>query len=163
MTRMLVLFLAVCAAPAAAQSAASERDAVLAVTDALFDAVTSRDPDDWRAVLAEDGISTVLRQDASDEAAAPRIIPNAELIASIQPVEGRHRERWTSPPEVTISGETAAVWGPFDFWIDDRFSHCGVNMIDLEKRGGDWIIVNLSWTHITEDCPTANGPPPQAQ
>jgi ketosteroid isomerase-like protein len=163
MIRRLAAMVAVLVTPAAmAQSPAQEREAVLAVTEALFEAVASRDPEDWRAVLAEDGVSTVLMEDAEDETAAPRIIPNAELIAAMQPVDASHHERWTSPPEVTIAGDTAAVWGPYDFWVDGNFSHCGVNMIDLEKRDGRWIAVNLSWTQITENCPTAEGPPPQA-
>lgn len=151
-----LVVLALAATPSA--GAAEERAAVLAVADALFDAVASRNPDHWRAVLAIDGVSTVMLE--SDEAAEARIIPNAELIASMQPVDAVLHERWTSEPQVRVQGDTASIVGPFDFWRDGVFSHCGVNMIDLEKRDGRWIAVDLSWTQLIKGCPTADGPPP---
>jgi len=48
----------------------------------------------------------------------------------------------------------AAIWGDYDFWIDDEFSHCGGTSVTLAKVDGTWMIANWMWTVEKESCPT---------
>jgi hypothetical protein len=43
-----------------------------------------------------------------------------------------YRGRYWSPT-VLIRGSLAAVWAPYEFWIDGRTSHCGVDVFDCVK------------------------------
>jgi hypothetical protein len=52
-----------------------------------------------------------------------------------------------------IRGPIAVVWGEYEFWIDGKFSHCGVDSADLVKVDGDWKIANWMWTVERNDCP----------
>ena len=55
------------------------------------------------------------------------------------------RERiWN--PEVRVNGLIATVWAPYDFWIDGKFSHCGVDQFDLIKTEEGWKIAGGVYT-----------------
>ena len=50
-------------------------------------------------------------------------------------------------PEVRVHGLIATVWTPYNFWIDGKFSHCGIDAFEsdqdrgrLEARGGTYTI-----------------------
>ena len=40
----------------------------------------------------------------------------------------------------------ATVWTPYDFWIDGKFSHCGIDAFDLVKTDEGWKIAGGSYT-----------------
>lgn len=61
-------------------------------------------------------------------------------------------EEWWSP-EVRIDGNLAQVWTPYAFYIDDEFSHCGVDAFHLVRTDGDsWQIFHLTDTRQRTDC-----------
>jgi hypothetical protein len=43
-------------------------------------------------------------------------------------------------------------WAPYDFYIDEVFSHCGTDAIDLVRVDGEWKIGNSSWTVQKAGC-----------
>ena len=131
-----------------------DRAAVLALMGQAFAAVSSGDPDDWRAIQLAEGTSLSFR-------AAPEGHPT-ELEMRISTNEANlpdqiylgEMERWTDEPTVLIHGPIAVVWGPYEYWIDDAFSHCGIDSADLVKVNGEWKIANWMWTVEKENCPT---------
>lgn len=54
---------------------------------------------------------------------------------------------------IRMDGPMAHVWTPYEFWINEQFSHCGVNSFQLVKRGGKWRIIYLIDTRRKENCP----------
>ena len=46
--------------------------------------------------------------------------------------------------EINVSGQLAHVWIPYEFRVDDNFSHCGVNSIHLIKSDQGWKILNIT-------------------
>jgi hypothetical protein len=62
-----------------------------------------------------------------------------------------YRERYWSPT-VMIRGGIAVVWAPYEFWIDGKTSHCGVDVIDFVKIDGKWLVSNAMWTVEPEAC-----------
>ncbi|MBT8220231.1 MAG: nuclear transport factor 2 family protein [Bacteroidia bacterium] len=61
-------------------------------------------------------------------------------------------EEWWSP-EVRIDGNLAQVWTPYAFYIDDTFSHCGVDAFHLIRLNDDsWKIFHLTDTRQRADC-----------
>ena len=46
--------------------------------------------------------------------------------------------------EIKIDGPLANAWVKYEFWIDNKFSHCGVNSIHLLKDGLKWKIFSIS-------------------
>jgi hypothetical protein len=159
--KMVFLFgLTALAAPAAAQppsSAAAERPAhasgderaVLAVVDRMFAALAARDS---RALLAEvvpEGRATANLLGPDRRVRSVAWPAFAERIA-----QGRERlaERLIGP-HVHVEGDIAMIWSRYEFDVDGRFSHCGVDHFDLVRIDGRWKVLNLTWTQQTQGCP----------
>lgn len=152
--RLALLVLALTAGSAAAKD--DERTAVLAVMQQAFDAVRSQDPEDWRAIQLAEGTTLSFRPHPDGHAGrlAMRIARNDAFIADLSNDGHEYVERWTSEPTVLIRGPIAVVWGEYEFWIDGRFSHCGVDSADLVMIDGAWRIANFMWTVEKDRCPT---------
>ena len=45
---------------------------------------------------------------------------------------------------IKIDGPLANVWVDYEFWLDDKLSHCGVNSIHLVKKKSGWKIFNIT-------------------
>jgi hypothetical protein len=53
---------------------------------------------------------------------------------------------------IQIDGAMANAWTPYEFWINDEFSHCGVNSFQLFNDGTGWKIIYLIDTRRKEGC-----------
>lgn len=53
---------------------------------------------------------------------------------------------------VQVDGNMANVWTPYEFWLDGKFLHCGVNSFQLFKDNGKWKIIYLIDTRRKESC-----------
>jgi hypothetical protein len=134
-----------------------DRKAILAVADKLFAAVNTQNPDDWRAIQLAQGTTLSFRSLAADEPGKleMKMTRNEEFIAGLQKNEHDYQEYWTAEPTVLIRGPIAVVWGAYEFTIDGKFSHCGIDAIDMVKLDGAWKVANIMWTVEKENCPTA--------
>jgi hypothetical protein len=56
-----------------------------------------------------------------------------------------YRERYWSPT-VLIRGPMALVWAPYEFQIDGRTSHCGIDVFSFSRMDGVWKVSNSMWT-----------------
>ncbi|TYA71785.1 nuclear transport factor 2 family protein [Seonamhaeicola marinus] len=53
---------------------------------------------------------------------------------------------------IQIDANMANVWTPYEFWFNDKFSHCGVNSFQLFKDGDTWKIIYLIDTRKRAAC-----------
>lgn len=53
---------------------------------------------------------------------------------------------------IQIDGTMANVWTPYEFWFNDKFSHCGVNSFQLFNDTGNWKIIYIIDTRRREGC-----------
>jgi hypothetical protein len=134
----------------------NERAAILEVAEKVFAAVNTQNPDDWRALQLPQGTTLSFRPHASGEQEM-RMASNEEFIAGLQKNEHDYREFWTAEPTVLIRGPIAVVWGAYEFTIDGKFSHCGIDAIDMVKLEGEWKVANIMWTVEKDNCPTGAG------
>lgn len=54
--------------------------------------------------------------------------------------------------KITIDGNMANAWTPYEFWFNDEFSHCGVNSFQLFNDNGTWKIIYLIDTRRRQGC-----------
>ncbi|MGC5198558.1 nuclear transport factor 2 family protein, partial [Aphanothece microscopica] len=47
--------------------------------------------------------------------------------------------------EVHVHGRMAVVWAPYNLWVNDVFSHCGVDVFNLIRTDSGWKIASLSY------------------
>ena len=53
---------------------------------------------------------------------------------------------------IKIDGELAVAWTPYKFYVDEKFSHCGVDSFQLIKINGKWKIQYLVDTRRRQGC-----------
>lgn len=135
---------------AAIADEAEDRTAVVDMVQAFFDAMTERDTDALRSMLTSDGIFYGYRQGPDGlDIARPTHQAFIEGIA-----EGNRKlvERFWEP-QVLLNGRMAAVWTPYDLYVDGEFSHCGIDNFNLLKTDEGWKITGIVYSMEPDNCP----------
>lgn len=133
--------------PAAVPSDADRR-AVVAAVQQFFDTMADKDVEGSRRVLIAEGRFFRVRV-PSGEVSTFAI---KEYLDRLPGQKQRQRERFWDP-EVRVQDGIAAVWTRYDFWIDGKFSHCGVDAFDLVKTPEGWKISGGLYTVQRDGCP----------
>ncbi len=59
----------------------------------------------------------------------------------------------------SYAGGIAVVWAEYDFHLNGKFNHCGVDQVNLLKTGAGWKIMGIAYTSETSGCaPSPLGP-----
>ena len=142
---------------AATLSLAPAEDAVLDVIQRFFDTISDKDVETARELLLTDGQFVSIR--TVDGKRVVRASSAQDFLDGLARSEGEWLERMWEP-EVSIQGDLATVWTPYDFHVDGVFSHCGVDALDLIRIDGSWRITAVTYTVERKDCaPNPLGPP----
>jgi hypothetical protein len=136
--------------------AADEQQGVLAVVQRLFDAMSAHDSAAAAAVLIPDGRVMSIRAQGQVADSA-----QSEFAANLGTAKQKYLERiWN--PKILIRGGIAHVWAEYDFHLDGKFHHCGVDSFSLVKTPEGWKIAGIIYTAETTGCTASPlGPPPQ--
>ncbi|MBW1298641.1 nuclear transport factor 2 family protein [Aquimarina litoralis] len=54
--------------------------------------------------------------------------------------------------KIDANAQIAQVWTPYEFYVNDQFSHCGVNVFQLFNDGENWRIMAIADTRNREGC-----------
>jgi hypothetical protein len=123
-----------------ADGAETEQASILAVVDRFMHAVSSNDVGSLAALRLDDAINTSARPDGKGGTLVTR---RAFDASTFKP--GAYRERYWDPV-VHVRGSIAVVWTSYEFWVEGKTSHCGVDVFEMIKQDGRWRIGNLMWT-----------------
>ena len=138
--RILALIL-VLPGNAAAQAHSPEHQAVLAVAESALAAVSRSD----FVALTDLMLDSAVIFSAGERNGRFRVQSRTRAQERRTPMGRRYTERGFRP-EVRVSGPLAVVWLPYDFYLDGRWSHCGVDAFTLLKADGRWRIATLAWS-----------------
>ena len=73
-----------------------------------------------------------------------------EFVKNLRP--GLHEAMWA--PRVSIrGGMMATVTAPYEFKLEGKSTHCGIDVFELAKVDGQWKVASLTWTAEPEACP----------
>jgi hypothetical protein len=155
--RVLLIVVAVLMCPVTlpAQSSNTEKDAVMKAVQRFFDTMAARDVEGSRAILQPQGRFHAMS--VRDGKPDVRAFSNEEYFAILQSSKQKMRER-TWNPDVSIHGLIATFRAPYDFWIDGKLSHCGVDAFDLIKTEDGWKIAGGVYTVESQCAPSPLGP-----
>jgi hypothetical protein len=143
-----------CGPPAApAQPAGNqpaEEAAVLSVMDAYMLEISANDLAAMDARQTPEGMTYrhVAHADGSWEVMANS---NKYWVAPERADDHTYHERYWSPT-VMIRGPMAMVWAPYEFQIDGKTSHCGIDVFSFSKIDGVWKVSNSMWTVEPDAC-----------
>lgn len=121
----------------------------LGVVNKLFDAMRAKDADAMRALFSAEGqLAATQRRNGEPSV---RVFNGEAFAKLIIETKGVLKERMYKP-ETLVNGDLAIVRGRYGFYVDDRFSHCGMNSFHLMRMADGWKIVNAASTIELEGC-----------
>ncbi len=132
------------ALPGAVEAQTAEEE-VMAVVRTLFDGMRERDEAKLRSVFH----STARLQSAGR---ADQVTPIDQFIGGIVSGSGPMLDEVTFDEQVIVDGALAMAWTPYNLFIGDRFSHCGVDAFTMVRTAEGWKIVQLVDTRTQEGC-----------
>lgn len=144
--------------PLALYDAGDEEADVVATLQRLFDALGNGDAELLRSVVDPSVVmhySEVVDGETTHGSAT--LDGLAERITSAE--EALVERMWD--PVVLMDGPLATIWTPYDFYVGETFSHCGIDVANLMRTEEGWRIVGLSWTRLQPpECERhPDGPP----
>ncbi len=127
-----------------AQSADQEKEAVYAVVEKFFQGFNAKDSTAMKSTLFTD---VKLFTTATNQQGVPvaRAEDAAGLITAITGATAKLDER-ISNPVISMADGLAMVWVDYEFYADDKYSHCGVDVFMLVKTADGWKISTLADT-----------------
>lgn len=54
--------------------------------------------------------------------------------------------------DINVDGDLASVWTPYEFYLGETFSHCGVNSFQMARLDGEWKIIYIVDTRRRTEC-----------
>ncbi len=131
-----------------------EEKVILATVQRLFDAMSAHDADSARAVLIPEG-----RVSGVSSSGKPSNVSQEDFAARLGAAKQKYLERMWNP-KVQIRNGIAAVWGEYDFHLDGKFHHCGIDSFSMVKTPEGWKIAGIVYSVETTGCaPSPLGPP----
>lgn len=129
----------------------TEEAQVEAVIKSLFDGMRAKNADQVAAAFSKDAMmQTVIAKPEGSEVGSKAVADFVTRIAST-PAETQLDERILEY-QIKIDGSMASAWTPYQFYVNDKFSHCGVNSFQLVKMADGWKIVYIIDTRRKEPC-----------
>jgi hypothetical protein len=130
---------------------ADEEKAVLAAMDRFMIAISTGDVEGLKTIFAPEAMTfrALKKKDGPPEVVAR---PQAYWSDPAR-FEGRtlHERYWS--PTVLLRDPIAVVWAPYEFKIDGKTSHCGIDVFDFVKLDGEWRVASSMWTVEPDACP----------
>ena len=145
--KLFFLILTVCSLQVSAQT---DELAVKQTITNLFDGMRKSDSILLKSAFAPEAILQTI-----DSRTAEIKIRTDKVAAFVTGVSRPHKEIYDeriSFDLIKIDGDLASVWTPYQFYVDDKFSHCGVNSFQLVRLGGEWKIQYLIDTRRKDAC-----------
>ena len=150
MTKAVIIILMFCSLKALAQN--NEQENVRTTIETFFEGFHKQDSTVIKQVVADN----IILQSIGRDKKGNTIIKSDEFsqfIKSIVSIPSTVTfEEKILGYNIQIDGNMANVWTPYEFWLNDQFSHCGVNSFQLVKMNDAWKIIYLIDTRRKEGC-----------
>ena len=122
---------------------------VMATVERFLHAINTGDVDLMAEVSRSDSMNYT-RIQKSDGTFYTKARPQTNFLEKKENQPVFFERIWS--PTILVDEQIAAVWAPYDFHVNGKFSHCGIDLFNLLFEDGRWKIANSSWTVIKNDC-----------
>ncbi len=130
----------------------SEEQEVQKIIETFFEGFHARDSLIMKSVMADEIMIHTIGKDKTGELELVQEEPGRVLRGIISiPLETDFKEVLHSY-NIQNDGAMANAWVPYSFYVNETFSHCGVNNFQLLKRNNKWKIIYLVDTRRREGC-----------
>ena len=121
----------------------NEKEKIVSVVKQFFAVLESRDVKDAQKILIPKGVSISLRKEGKGETV--RITNFQEFMDSFSNWKDDYKEIMSNP-KVLMHDGIAVLWADYKFYINGKFSHCGVDAFSLIKTDNNWKIASIIYT-----------------
>ncbi len=118
----------------------------LQTAESLFAIMLKHDAEAGKMLFTPEATMTAVHNDGQST-----VVPADKWLARIGTSKDTLLERMWQP-QVLQHGSIAVVWGSYDFHLNDKFHHCGVDAFNLIKTQTGWKIAGVSYTSETTGC-----------
>lgn len=125
-------------------------DEVLAVVEALFDAMRDKDGERMATFFHSDARLTTTA--GGDDGATVQSTPISTWLEGVASAEIDLDER-IGGERILVDAGLATAWTPYAFFAGGEFSHCGVNAFQLVRLDDGWKVLQVTDTRRRDDCP----------
>ncbi|MCL6265724.1 nuclear transport factor 2 family protein [Flagellimonas myxillae] len=130
----------------------ADKAAVKKVIETFFDGFHKQDSTIINSTVAD---HVVLQTTGRDKEGKTRF-RNEEFSKFIQSITSipdsiNFQEKLTSY-SIQVDRTMANAWVGYEFWLNDQFSHCGINSFQLVNFDGEWKIIYLIDTRGRAGC-----------
>lgn len=141
--RLFIILFLIATSNCLAQDAKKE---VLKVVNNFFHTMEIKDSVAFNNLFLENAYAHSVRQHSDST-----LVQNSILKVSTSKNTWKERLR---EEEITIhiNNNVAAVWAPYDFWINEEHSHCGYEVFTLIKKDTRWKIASLTYSVEQDTC-----------
>ncbi len=126
-------------------------DSVKVTIDRMFNAMKNSDANDFLSCFGDSAILQTIARDKNGNSIikSEGLLDFAMLVGRMP--KGMADERITYD-QVKVNGPLAFAWTPYQFYLNGKFSHCGVNSFQLVRFNGGWKIQYLIDTRSKNGC-----------
>jgi hypothetical protein len=121
----------------------NEKEKIIPVVKQFFAVLESRDVKDAQKILISEGVSISLREEGKGKTI--RITNFQEFMDSFCKWKDNYKEIMSNP-KVLIHKGIAILWADYKFYVNGKFSHCGVDAFSLIKIDNLWKIASIIYT-----------------
>lgn len=149
MKKLLLIFSLFVISPAFAQT---DEEQIKASINQVFDGMRKNDTTLVRQVLHP---SCFLKSIGKSKTGETRLQEDAigEWLKQIGTKrEGVVLDERLTSYDIKIDGEMAMAWTPYEFYVNDKFYHCGVDVFTMMHTAKGWKIVGIVDTRRKENC-----------
>ena len=120
---------------------------IISVIDKFTEAINTKNPEIVSDILDSelDKIKFYVKNDSSYHK------KSSSSLDFLKTSENKFFEKYWDPI-ITTDGNIASVWAPYEFYLDDVFSHCGTNLFFLAKENEKWRILHYGYTIDKINC-----------
>ena len=134
--------------PTLAQTPEQEVEAVIR---SLFEGMKQKNADQVAAAFSSEGLMQTVQQKPEGTSIGSNSVADFVNRIANTPAGTTLDERILSY-QIKVDGSMASAWTPYQFYVNDTFSHCGVNSFQLVKLAEGWKIVYIIDTRRKEPC-----------
>lgn len=128
--------------------AQNDQKEVLQITQQFFQALEQNDSLAFRQIFLPDAYNYYVLEN-QDSLRVGSQSPSNFKFQKDRIIKERFRENTV---EVKVHKNIATVWGFYDLWVNDEFSHCGIDAFTFLKTNEGWKISSVSFTIEKEGC-----------
>ena len=137
------------AGSATAAPADPERAAVIAAAQQFFDGMAANDVKRMSEVTLPDTMYASVRRNP-DGTTTVRQTPQRQFLEHAASGDKYLERMWD--PVVTRRGALAVIWAPYEFQLNGKTTHCGIDVFNMVKADGAWKVASLTWTTEPDGC-----------